>query len=60
MQPEDHRKLSGEAAQGAEDNADWKGLWRPSSIDEAGGLLVRQLRLQDHSCGYQSGERQPF
>lgn len=56
VQPEEHKKSSGDAAQAAEEQADWKGLWRPSNVDEAGSLLVRQLQLQDHSCSFESGK----
>ena len=56
VQPEEHKKSSGDAAQAAEEHADWKGLWRPSNVDEAGSLLVRQLQLQNHSCSFESGK----
>ena len=56
-QPEEHKKTSGETDPDADEIADWKGLWRPSSIDEAGALLVRQLRLQDQCCNDQTGNR---
>lgn len=56
-QPEEHKKSSEDASKDADELANWKGLRRPTSIDEAGSLLVRQLRLQDRRCEDQAGEK---
>ena len=59
MQPEERKKCLEEAAFVGGSDTDCKPPWRPSNVDEAGPLLVRLLRLQDHSCGYESGENVP-
>ena len=55
-QPEEHKKNSDDHSQDPDEIVDWKGLWRPSSIDEAGSLLIRQLRLQDRCCEEQASK----
>ena len=59
MQPEERKKCLEETTFAGDSKTDCKPQWRPSNVDEAGPLLVELLRLEDHSCGYESGKNVP-